>query len=1425
MSRRRTRQRRSRRNTGNGESPESVKGNIWAHRRDELGREIQQLVQERDAASGAEKRRIQEVLGRKVLAHDEMARKAEKMEKQRAEGVVLGAVGLDPILPLNVGKGVLYDAVVRGEKTLTTRKPRAARSLGLKEGEVVRVHMQGPGRPGQKIWLKMLGTYPTGSELIEAAGGYEEYFRREGMSAGLKMDEGAVRSLKDPSLYEISLSPPKGWLPPAAERKHLPSCSEAVNLDLYILPITATMAKRYLMATTLWMSDLSGVRQAISEAPSRGEAIGALRKKLAIQVDGRQVPLDLPKHYAEALLNFTLFKGKGEWKDIRSEHAHPQTDRHGEHPIGFGIYSRLLGSVDSLHAVESAFGVDVAMEAKGDLPPGAFGARSLADLVQRWEDSQTQVALPDVKNFPTFYRALEKLDEKRVVLVVTGPRAGHDEEGYKMTGQTQTRVSAALNMVAIAEALVWGNPERAALDTCFLLPPQVMKGKGRKAKEITWVSAYENSLVKKKNSFSPLTHFRALIPYLKFAPGPETTERVRTLQKEPIEFYSDQPNDHWMLFFGENPFIQDWPGNYLLILQHRYLLGDDRDRIPEWLVENDMTLHFYRHNLEVVEMTFAKSAMMPQLKQVEKLWRGEESRRLQAHDIHPHSKAVIDFSQIITPGAPDFGMYVPTRIVIHRAGLPVPVYDLPEIRATFLDAWREKPNFYLPPITAEVYLVDRREAREAEKTRKVGENDPPRNPRAVETLLQTKGARLGESDYWFLLIPRATVKQMGERQQVFAQPMGKAPKVMRVKEETSYWSPYLGGKKWIPVIARDLLRIVVGGSATKPELVLAASGSPPTAQKQLPPWTSNRAPYLFTKLPVYNSETGATELLPPNAPEDPKGYQRSFNDALSFSPRSSAQRAGIQARGAAREEEGPRLKRGKQQDPGRVGVSRGWMPTGFYALAMKVARLKGLKPLAVTEKGEDWVFLHEAVRATWDKLLVMVNAARGQKGQELLPMTTPAPVPGPNYNANLEKEALLVLQKLVHEDTGTFGFFFEGRDSQDLLHPSQHPVSGEEGEVGFLPPEVAGIVTTLDNPGRRPRRKRRPRRSRRNRRNPMTPDQWKGVSDYLTAGEHPSEETEYSRPERNEQLFDAMKEIFPRRAAQKDLTLEGRMGSAKEHDFFTRFHPGGVEPEAEERVKAQVLAEEDLGEADRRYLADFADLSVVEGREIIDARRRSKRRGHIVTPSGVVCKKWRNTARLKGYKPALPVLSPQSAWILVGKPAVAGGPTRVMSYRNGSHVDCDILVPHGEPLSVALGKAVQGMVLWIAEKPVRADRLAVGLNLGLIGSPRTRLLWKPGDFLDVRKMLDRAYTEDADVRLLTTEDRKKDSAEQADLANARATKDFNSYAKAQGKTSRASRPLHYAVKKVVTAKTEAEAQVVKRTRAGARRKKKKKDES
>ena len=105
-----------------------------------------------------------------------------------------------------------------------------------------------------------------------------------------------------------------------------------------------------------------------------------------------------------------------------------------------------------------------------------------------------------------------------------------------------------------------------------------------------------------------------------------------------------------------------------------------------------------------------------------------------------------------------------------------------------------------------------------------------------------------------------------------------------------------------------------------------------------------------------------------------------------------------------------------------------------------------------------------------------------------------------------------------------------------------------------------------------------------------------------------------------------------------------------------------------------------------------------------------------------------------------PLLQPNTCWILVAPPSGAHA-SRVMSFRNGDHIDCDMEVRGPRQLTFLVAKAIEGMLLWLAEKESRSMRIST-INIAQVGTRAYRTLWSRDarSPMNVTTLLNNAYT-------------------------------------------------------------------------------------
>ena len=285
------------------------------------------------------------------------------------------------------------------------------------------------------------------------------------------------------------------------------------------------------------------------------------------------------------------------------------------------------------------------------------------------------------------------------------------------------------------------------------------------------------------------------------------------------------------------------------------------------------------------------------------------------------------------------------------------------------------------------------------------------------------------------------------------------------------------------------------------------------------------------------------------------------------------------------------------------------------------------------------------------------------------------------------------------------------------------------------------------------RRKLPPRPPRRARRNPVEARDLEALRTWAETGAAPVDAEQQSRiaralrgPSSDEAFSQSIADLFPKSGGRRQFHPEERWKALSRHD--AAFQVAGRR-EVGERDVLDRLAEgkEALEDAQvRERIATESGLSAQEISKIQELRFRDKLRGNIVSASGAFCRLYRNVPRLSAYAPPIDVLEPGTCWIGIGPgvpgPSAPGSRARVMSFRNGAHVDCDMLVSQDRSLVYNIAKAIEGTVLWLAENKSRIERIR-SVVLYQVGVPVVRELWTNrgpiGFTLAPKEMLARAY--------------------------------------------------------------------------------------
>lgn len=315
----------------------------------------------------------------------------------------------------------------------------------------------------------------------------------------------------------------------------------------------------------------------------------------------------------------------------------------------------------------------------------------------------------------------------------------------------------------------------------------------------------------------------------------------------------------------------------------------------------------------------------------------------------------------------------------------------------------------------------------------------------------------------------------------------------------------------------------------------------------------------------------------------------------------------------------------------------------------------------------------------------------------------------------------------------------------------------EEGDFG------ASVAASLAMPnGRRPRRRRKARKSRRSRRNPT-----EGLWDQEEIADAVDYSDQLLRRRRTKSKATGQ--------AAKDLAeLESRLGRlfsetgeqvaptdwpVSQESVLSYFPTQDARWTPEDRLQnmavfplvAQVKESEGApapgkpwgSDAIARVIGRNALLSLDEAARIIEQQKMSRApRGsnrRAVQASSALCRMGRSL-RLGGYKlpPSLRNKTKRGVLILVS-PESTRLDARVMTFRNGTHIDCDMVGPKDQ-LTKLIGQALQSALYWSVEKGPRfADS---SIWVARIGEPEYRIVRRPNTQISVGQAIDNLLNED-----------------------------------------------------------------------------------
>jgi len=173
--------------------------------------------------------------------------------------------------------------------------------------------------------------------------------------------------------------------------------------------------------------------------------------------------------------------------------------------------------------------------------------------------------------------------------------------------------------------------------------------------------------------------------------------------------------------------------------------------------------------------------------------------------------------------------------------------------------------------------------------------------------------------------------------------------------------------------------------------------------------------------------------------------------------------------------------------------------------------------------------------------------------------------------------------------------------------------------------------------------------------------------------------------------------------------------------------------ESEPATVSQLLSDEGV----RTLIIEQSQLSLDEMSRMLEqqsqkVKRRGREGGHLtIQASSAICKLKRRKRTVyqlpKSISQALGPHLKNSVIILMSPSGPLGDCPRVMTWRRGYHIDCDLTGTQPFDLSDLLGKAIQSAMYWVAEKPKKRAKGpgAASIYLARVGDAYIYKLWDP----------------------------------------------------------------------------------------------------
>lgn len=336
---------------------------------------------------------------------------------------------------------------------------------------------------------------------------------------------------------------------------------------------------------------------------------------------------------------------------------------------------------------------------------------------------------------------------------------------------------------------------------------------------------------------------------------------------------------------------------------------------------------------------------------------------------------------------------------------------------------------------------------------------------------------------------------------------------------------------------------------------------------------------------------------------------------------------------------------------------------------------------------------------------------------------------------------------------------------------------------------------------------------RRLRRNPLTESQLELATKYLESKKkerEPGDLPEFLSKARKTEgvgLYtpERVRKLFPREQIDGKDTWSPKVRLARSLGEFDAAIRVGAKDRPEQVVRAgraRSLDEFPLQNDDvLNLIAEEAGLSLETIGDILAAQRSSVKtvkstKGktrYSMQPSTAICKAYKGR-RLTTYAPPKEVMesgNPRNYKVIILMSPLNAALPRVMTWRRGAHLDCDLVGRSPEELSELLGKAIQSSMLWLVEREGHAERskrnrmAMTDILVGRVGQPMLYVAYKAGEQVSIDTItqnLQRAkFDSDYQINLYPEKERE-----------ARSERDIQRYSEAVGempaRTPRKPRP-------------------------------------